>query len=104
MVRSLPFRETSARPARAASTVIYFTSLTRMPVAQMVSSSSASRSRPRPWAASSSRWYSSRVSSRRSSRNSFRWIFRAFTLQSSQPRTAKNRFTAATMELMVKGA
>ena len=48
MVRSLPFRETSARPARAASTVIYFTSLTRMPVAQMVSSSKASRSRPRP--------------------------------------------------------
>ena len=43
MVRILPFRATSARPALAASTVIYCTSLTRMPVAQMASINRASR-------------------------------------------------------------
>ena len=72
IVRSFPFREISAFPEFAASTVIYFTSLTRTPVEQMASSGRASRSRPSPWAASRSRWYSSRVSSRRSSRNSLR--------------------------------
>ena len=85
MVRSLPFRAISAFPARAASTVIYFPSLTRMPVEQIVSSSRANRSRPREWAAVKRRSYSSRVSSRRSSRNSFRWSLRALILQSSQP-------------------
>ena len=50
MVRIFPFNETSARPCRTASTVIYRTSLTRIPVAQMVSISRASRSRPRAWA------------------------------------------------------
>ena len=37
MVRIFPFKETSALPIRAASTVRYRTSLTRMPVAQMAS-------------------------------------------------------------------
>ena len=67
----LTFNAISARPACTASTVMYFTSLTRIPVAQMVSSSRASRSRPRVWAAVTSRPYSSRVSSRRSSPEDF---------------------------------
>lgn len=46
MVRSFPFSEISARPEATASTVIYRTSLTRIPVAQMVSISSASRLPP----------------------------------------------------------
>ena len=46
MVRILPFRAISVRPALAASTVIYRTSDTRMPVAQMVSISRARRSLP----------------------------------------------------------
>ena len=51
MVRILPFSEISARPAWAASTVRYFTSLTRMPVAQMASISRARRALPRSFAA-----------------------------------------------------
>ena len=43
MVRILPFREISAFPRRRASTVIYLTSETRMPVEQMVSNRSTSR-------------------------------------------------------------
>ena len=46
MVRIFPLRDTSARWAWTASTVIYRTSLTRMPVAQIVSIINASCSRP----------------------------------------------------------
>ena len=55
MVRILPFRLISARPAPAASTVMYLTSDTRMPVAQMVSIRRASRVFPMSLAASSRR-------------------------------------------------
>ena len=43
IVRIFPFSDTSARPRRAASMVRYFTSLTRIPVAQMASINRASR-------------------------------------------------------------
>ena len=58
MVRILPFNASSARPRCAASTVTKRISDTRMPVAQMVSSSSANRIWPRSRAADSRRWYS----------------------------------------------
>ena len=51
IVRILPFNEMVALPARTASTVMYRTSPTRMPVAQMVSMTRAIRSRPKPSAA-----------------------------------------------------
>ncbi len=43
MPRIFPLREICVWPSRAASTVIYCTSLTRMPVEQMVSIKSANR-------------------------------------------------------------
>ena len=46
MVRSLPFKRITAFPRRTASTVMYGSSETRMPQAQMVSMISASRSFP----------------------------------------------------------
>ena len=72
MVRTFPFREMSARPAATASAVMQRTSETRMPVAQMVSMSRASRARPALQAASSSRRYSDLVSSRSGPRKSLR--------------------------------
>ena len=51
IVRILPFNEMVALPDRTASTVMYRTSPTRMPVAQMVSMTRAIRSRPKPSAA-----------------------------------------------------
>ena len=104
MVRILPFKAISVCPCRAASTVIYRTSLTRMPEAQMVSISRASRSRPRVCAVLSRRSYSSRLSSREASRNIRLWIFRNFTRQSSHPTKRKKALIAASMELMVTGA
>ena len=81
MTRTFPFREISARPRWAASTVRYFTSLTRMPVEQMASISRASRSCPPALAVSTSCLYSPRSSSWDASRNTRRWIFRNFTFQ-----------------------
>ena len=46
IVLIFPFRDISALPAQTDSTVMYFTSLTLIPVAQMVSMSKARRSRP----------------------------------------------------------
>ena len=46
MVRIFPFNAISALPANAASTVMYRTSDTRIPVPQMVSISSANRALP----------------------------------------------------------
>ena len=97
MVRIFPFSAISATPERTASTVMYFTSLTRIPVAQMVSSSSSRRRSPFSCAACTKRRYSAFVSSRSGFRNIRRWSFRYFTLQSSRPMQAKNLFTAASM-------
>lgn len=47
MVLILPFRAISATPLCAASTVMYCSSLTRIPVAQRVSNRSSSRMSPR---------------------------------------------------------
>ena len=59
----------SVLPFFAASTVIYCTSLTRMPVEQMVSIRSARPWSPAAFAAATSRLYSARVSSSQQSRN-----------------------------------
>ena len=103
MVRIFPFRETSARPARAASTVRYCTSLTRMPVEQMASISRPRRSCLSLPATASSRAYSSRVSSRLSSRNICRCTRSAFTRQSSQPKNLNSWFSGTSMAFTVPG-
>ena len=54
IMRTLPFSSTSARPSLAASAVMKVSSLTRIPVAQIVSIRSASRSFPCLRAAASS--------------------------------------------------
>ena len=104
IVRILPFNEISARPRRAASTVIYRTSLTLIPVAAIVSISRASRSRPWLRAVSTSRSYSCRLSSLAGSRNIRRWSRRNLTRHSVQPVKRKNAFSAASMEFTVTGA
>ena len=103
IVRILPFRAISALPHRRASTVIYFTSETRMPVEQIVSISKSSRSRPAALAAAISRSNSPRVSSRRFSRKSWRWTRSAFTWQSPHPRKARNRLADTSMLFTVPG-
>ena len=102
ITRILPLSEISARPRWAASTLRYLTSLTRTPVAQMASISRASRSFPLPLAASTSRSYSGRFSSRDWSRNMRCWIFR-YLMRQSRPRKRHNPLRAASMELMVTG-
>ena len=104
MVRILPLREISALPCRAASTVRYRTSLTRMPVAPMASTSRPSRSCPSRCAVSSRRWYSAFVSSRPASRNSRRWTLRNFTRQPPRPRNSSRLFSAESLALMLAGA
>ena len=104
IVRTLPFRATTAFPRRRASTVIYGTSPTRMPVAQIVSITSASRSLPSVLAVRTSVRYSSRSSSRSASRKLRRWSRSAFTLHSGQPIKAKKRLIPASMALTVAGA
>ena len=103
MVRSFPFRAISVCPFWAASTVMYRTSLTRIPVAQMVSIRSSSRSRPKALAVSKSLVYSSLFSSRSLLRNTLRWILRYFTRQSCQPINEKKPLTAESMAFTVLG-
>ena len=86
MVRIFPLSLISARPCRTASTVIYRSSDTRIPVAQIVSISRARRSRCDSLADFTSRAYYSRLSSLSLLRTRLRWIFRYFTLQSRHPR------------------
>ena len=83
--------------------MIYLTSETRMPVEQMVSNRSTSRSRPLAWAVETRRSYSSRVSSLLSSRNSRRWMRRVFTTQSCHPKKPRNRLSDTSMVLTVPG-
>ena len=103
MVRIFPFSAISATPARTASTVMYFSSPTRMPVAQMVSKISSIRRSPFSWAAWTRRWYSSFDRSFSDLRNICRWSFKYFTLQSSRPMQVKNLFTAASMAFTEMG-
>ena len=103
MVRIFPFRAISVRPARIASAVIYFTSLTRIPVAQIVSISSARRSRPKLWAVSISRIYSCLLSCFSVLRNNLRWILRYLVRQSFRPKNEKNLLSADSFPLMVTG-
>ena len=95
IVRILPLSAISVLPFFAASTVMYCTSLTRMPVEQMVSIRSARPRSPAASAAATSRLYSARVSSRLLSRNRRRWILRNRAQQSAQPQKWKNPFSAA---------
>lgn len=95
MVRILPFKAISVLPFFAASTVIYCTSLTRMPVDQIVSIRSARPRSPTASAAATSRSYSARVNSCLLSRNRRRWIFRNRARQSVQPQKRKKPFSAA---------
>lgn len=69
IVRILPLSAISVLPFFAASTVIYCTSLTRMPVEQMVSIRSARARSPVASAATTNLLYSPRVSSCLLSRN-----------------------------------
>ena len=69
IVRILPLSAISVLPFFAASTVMYYTSLTRMPVEQMVSIRSARARSPTASAAATSRSYSVRVNSCLLSRN-----------------------------------
>ena len=71
-VRHFPFSRISVRPARRASAVMKRSSLTRIPVAQIVSITWYSRWFLRPLAIESSRRYSDSVRSRCSSRNARR--------------------------------
>ena len=71
-VRHFPFSRISVRPARRASVVMKRSSLTRIPVAQIVSITWYSRWFLRPLAMESSRRYSDSVRSRCSSRNARR--------------------------------
>ena len=87
-----------------ASTVIYCTSLTRMPVEQMVSIRSARPRSPVASAAATNLSYSPRVSSCLLSRNRRRWILRNRARQSVQPQKQKKPFSAAKQALMVDGA
>lgn len=103
ITRILPFSVISARPRWAASTVRYFTSLTRTPVPQIASISRARRSLPLALAVSTSRSYSGRVSSRVESRNILRCTFRNFT-RKSRPWKRNRLLIAASMELTVAGA
>ena len=88
----------------AASTVIYCTSDTRIPLAQIVSISSPSLSRPVLYAVCSNAVYSARPNSREDSRNIRRYTFRNFNRQSSQSIYRKKPLSAANIELIVTGA
>ena len=101
MVRILPFSAMSARPAWIAYAVMYLTSDTRMPVAQIVSISKDNRAFPKLFALSSNRMYSSFVSSFSVPRNSFLWIFRYFIRHSGHLINLKNLFSAESFELIV---
>lgn len=100
----LPLSAISVLPFFAASTVIYCTSLTRMPVEQMVSIRSARARSPVASAAATNLSYSPRVSSCLLSRNRRRWILRNRAQQSAQPQKRKNPFSAARQVLIVDGA
>ena len=104
IVRILPLSAISVLPFFAASTVMYCTSLTRMPVEQMVSIRSARPRSPAASAAATSRSYSARVNSCLLSRNRRRWIFKNRARQSVQPQKQKKPFSAAKQALMVDGA
>ncbi len=104
IVRILPLSAISVLPFFAASTVIYCTSLTRMPVEQMVSIRSARPRSPVASAAATNLSYSPRVSSCLLSRNRRRWILRNRARQSVQPQKQKKPFSAAKQALMVDGA
>ena len=80
------------------------TSPTRMPVAQMVSITNASRSRPSVLAVRTNARYSPRSSSRSASRKLQRWSRRTFTRHSGRPAKSKNRLSPASMALTVAGA
>ena len=103
MVRIFPLREISAFPWSTASTVIYCISLTRMPVAQMVSITRPVRGLYF-CAASTSRVYSLRSSSRSGVRNRRRCTRRCFTRQCDQPWSIKNRSSAVSLALTVAEA
>lgn len=104
IVRILPLSAISVLPFFAASTVMYCTSLTRMPVEQMVSIRSARPRSPVASAAATNLSYSPRVSSCLLSRNRRRWILRNRARQSVQPQKQKKPFSAAKQALMVDGA
>lgn len=104
IVRILPLSAISVLPFFAASTVIYCTSLTRMPVEQMVSIKSARARSPVASAAATNLSYSPRVSSCLLSRNRRCWISRNRARQSVQPQKQKKPFSAAKQALMVDGA
>ena len=104
IVRILPLSAISVLPFFAASTVMYYTSLTRMPVEQMVSIRSARPRSPVASAAATNLSYSPRVSSCLLSRNRRRWILRNRARQSVQPQKQKKPFSAAKQALMVDGA
>lgn len=104
IVRILPLSAISVLPFFAASTVMYCTSLTRMPVEQMVSIRSARPRSPVASAAATNFSYSPRVSSCLLSRNRRRWILRNRARQSVQPQKQKKPFSAAKQALMVDGA
>ena len=104
IVRILPLSAISVLPFFAASTVIYCTSLTRMPVERMVSIRSARARSPVASAAATNLSYSPRVSSCLLSRNRRRWIFRNRARQSVQPQKQKKPFSAARQALVVDGA
>ena len=99
----MPLFRTVVKPCRTACTVIYRSSLTRIPVAQRVSSMQTVCSETRS-AARSRRKYSSRVSSSRRSRYRVRCTRRGRTQQSPLPIKRRNSFTAATAALTVAGA
>ena len=77
------------------------TSPTRMPVAQIVSITNASRSRPSVLAVRTNARYSPRSSSRSASRKLQRWSRRTFTRHSGRPAKSKNRLSPASMALTV---
>lgn len=91
MTRVLFLQFTTALPARTASAVIYCSSLTRIPVPQMVWITSDNRVFP---AAFTSRWYSAFVNSLSSRAENLPLDFRGRTQQSCNPRNRRKRLSA----------
>ena len=83
--------------------VMNCTSDTRIPVAQIVSIISQSRTSWFVLAASNRRWYSSLVSSRSEERNTSRWILTAFSVRSCQPHHLKKPFREEITALTLAG-
>ena len=97
----MPFADTSTRFAATACAVIHRSSLTRMPVEQMVCMIRERRGLLLFCAVSSSRRYSSRVSSLSVSQNIRRCRLNSLTRQPSMPVAAKNLLSAASLVLTV---